>query len=334
MYDNLKFQLMRSTRFRRVHKQLSMQIGVMVGVIIVLFLCACTKTAVETKAVTTVGFVINWPTTKSVKPSSGKVFLYPKAGGAPIEMAIRDNKTDVVNIVEGKYDIVVCNDDVQNIQLRNTGSLADFEAFLPLTQRSTSALIPQADPLFLIKDNANREIEIIKNEPRVLTLNPQASTQTYRFTVVVEADIEFSSITASLSGIASRMKMFAAKPVSGQDIGTVSVSLLTNKNNSMTMNGQVEVFGVDQSNRAAGANTFTLDLVPTVPNDNIKTHFSEDLTQKLNEFNNTNLDFEVKVKQEPVDPVEPEKPRPIEIEITVKPWIEEDGGKIEVTPTV
>lgn len=325
---------MKSTRFVRVHKQPIRQIGAMIAMITALFLCACTKTTVETKAITTVGFVINWPTTKAVTPSSGKVFLYSKTGGAPIEMAVKDDKTEVINIAEGKYDVVVCNDDVQNVQMRNTGSLADFEAFLPLTQRSQATIMPQADPLFLIKDNANREIEIIKNEPRLLTLNPQASTQTYRFSVVVEADIEFSSATAALSGIASRMKIFAAKPVSGQDIGTVSVNLLANKNNSTTMNGQVEVFGVDQSNREAGANTFTFDLVPTLPNDDIETHFTEDLTQKLNEFNNTNLDFEVKVKQKPVDPVEPEKPRPIEIEITVKPWIEEDGGKIEVTPTI
>lgn len=269
---------MKSPRVISEHKQLSRYFGMTVGTIVALVLCACTKAPVETKVVTTVGFVINWPATKAVIPSSGKVFLYPKLGGAPIELKITDNKTDQIDIIEGCYNIVVYNDNTENIQLRNVETLADFEAFLPLAQRSADAIIPRADPLFLIKENANRELEMIKNEPRTITLNPQASTQTYHFTIMVEAAVGFSSATATLSGISSRMKLFEAKPVSGEDVGTVSVELINNKADNTTLNGQVEVFGVDQSNRNPGSNIFTLDLVPTTPIKDITTHFVEDLT--------------------------------------------------------
>lgn len=301
-------------------------------VIVAMGLVGCSKTEITQPSAADIAFVIEWPTTKTNElPKTGSIYLYPVSGGSPTVLAGIDGRSSTVMLAEGKYNVVVYNENINAIQLRNNESFSDFEAYLPvkaLLDNQVASTIDQADFFYLLSAQSNRQIEIVKGEGKVYTLRPEAATQSFRFEITLNTDIEFNQISGLLTGVASRLNIQTSRAIAS-DISSLQIPFALSTNNSGTLiaSGVVESFGVDPGNRNPGSNVLVLDLVPVVPNDKIKTHYEEDMTAKFDQFNNISLDIKIVV-----DPPTPDKPEELKITIDVVPWIQEDGGNIDVNP--
>lgn len=303
-----------------------------VAIITLTGIVSCSKTELAPPNYANVAFVIEWPSTKTDEiPKSGSIYLYPQGGGAPLILSGVNGRSKSIVVSEGRYDLAIYNENIKNVQLRNQESLKDFEAYLPIKTRRdnrTTNIIDQADFLYLLPAKAYRQIEIINGEDKVFTLRPEAATQSFRFEVLMNTTIGFDQVSGVLSGVASRLNILSSKALAS-DISSIQIPLVLSTNSSgvLMASGVIETFGVDPENRTPGTNVLTMDLIPTVANDKLKTHYEEDLTAKFDQFNNISLDIKIVV-----DPPTPDKPDELKITIDVVPWIQEDGGNIDVSP--
>lgn len=316
------------------------------GIAATLLLCAmsvlasCTKSEVQAATSAKVTFSIDWSGTKSKDGiSTASIFLYPLAGTEPIILRGVSAEKTTQDIPAGTYRVISYNENLVQIRMRNSGSYSTFEAFIvPQARQSTAdtqfptgteTVIPSLEYLHLLTGTANRELAITGGEPYNFTLRPKTATSSYRFTISVPTRLSFNLVTATLSGVASRMGLFEAKPLSG-DISSIDIPLTLSLNETKdTLIGQgvVETFGVDPVNRNAWSNTLFIDLTPTTPKPEIKTHYESDLTKFFDTYNNLDLDIDVEVKSP--DPIYPDE---VIIVITVKPWIIDDGGHVDIEP--
>ena len=289
-----------------------------------------------------VTFSIEWPTVKSDEANkTGTIYLYPLAGGEPIVVNGIHDKSSSLALPQGDYSVIVYNENLSAIQVRNAGSYDQFEAFLEPVARtsgtSTTQVIPPADYLYLLSQNANRVIKVVAGESYNFKLNPAPATQTFRFVVTVKSDVEMAGIAASLSGVASRMNLSQVKALP-TDIYPVSVPFTFNtpsRVDNVLALGAVETFGVDPSDRSTGRNTLNLELFPKTADPNLQTKYSVDLTKQFDQFQqNTNLDILIEVgnPNPPGPDPDPDDPVILKITVTVKPWAEEDGGYVDANP--
>ncbi|MEG0601463.1 MAG: DUF5119 domain-containing protein [Mucinivorans sp.] len=300
--------------------------------VVCLCVCACAKTKVEPPSISSSTFSIEWPTGKAdpAQGKTGSIYLYPATGGVPIILTGVSNKSASIELSAGDYNVIVYNENISRIKLRNSDSYNDFEAYLPpIAPKSAKgpAFIDQADYLYLLTGNT-RQIKVIGGEVHNYALRPQAATQTIRFSVRISTTIAFSDIKATLSGVSSHLNLRSAKAVP-VDISFIAVPFTLNTYTKGGLNavGQIETFGVNPEGLPEKQNILTLDLTPLTPSSTIVTHYEEDLSAKLNEFSNVNLNVDVEI----IDPVNPES-KELVISITVKEWEQEDGGNIEINP--
>lgn len=305
-------------------------------------LVACDKSVVEVPDKSSVTFAIDWSGVKAAdQVASASVYLYPSNGESPLILnGVSATKT-TIEVPSGTYRVIAYNENLSTIKLRSSGSYATFEAYLPTVARddagsgasknpATRTFVPSSEYLHLLTGTANRELIVDGGVPYNFTLRPKTATSTYRFTINIPSRLDYSEVVAVLGGVASRMGLFEAKPLAS-DISSVDIPLtptLNDRKDTLICRGAVETFGVDPSNRNAWSNTLFLKLTPREVDPGVKTDYEIDLTSYFDKYNNLNLDIDVKVESP-----DPTRPTEVEFVITVKPWIIEDGGHVDVEPS-
>lgn len=324
-------------RFRIVKSILTIEVLLFLGVAF----SACDKTMINVPEKSSVTFTVDWAGVKSTDDvATASIYLYPTTGEQPIILTgVSAEKTTTV-VPAGTYRVIAYNENLANIRVRNSGAYSTFEAYVVPTARpdtekfnskgtSIETSIPSVEYLNLLTGTASRELIVDGVEPYNFTLRPKTATSSYRFTVRIPTRLEFTEVSAVLGGIASRMGLFEAKPLA-DDISSVDIPLTTTLNDSkdtILCRGSVETFGVDPSNRNVWSNTLYMHLVPRVPDDKLKTNYEVDLTSYFDKYNSLNLDIDIKVESP-----NPDVTDDVIFIITVKPWIEEDGGHIDMEP--
>lgn len=304
--------------------------------VVMLSQISCKTTKVEPLGYSQVSFTVDW---KGIKdgapvPDGAVVYLYPKNGGEPVVSKTNQDAIAEFTVPEGFYKIIMHNDNLSAIKMRNYQSCLSFEGYVePVVAAATGgAAVPEVDYLHLLTGAYSKEIQVIKDIPLNLTLRPRTATNTLRMNVEINSPREYTAVSASLSGIATKIEIFTAKVLTG-DISSINIPLnLQTKEGKVTANGRIEVIGIDPANRNAGANVLELFLKPKQPEggepipDEV---LSQDLTNDLKEHENMNIEINIVVKPNP-DPTQPEK---LIMEITIKDWAPEPPIDLDVVPT-
>lgn len=303
---------------------------------------ACSKTVVDVPDRSDVAFSVDWSGVKANdEVMTASIYLYSKTIDVqPIVLSGVSADKTVAVVPAGVYRVIAYNENLSNVKVRNSGAYSTFEAYLTPTVRadaqkfnskgsSIETSIPSVEYLNLLTGAASRELVVEGGEPYSFTLRPKTATSTYHFTVRIPSRLDYSEISAVLSGLASKMGLYEAKPLAGE-ISSADIPLTMTLNESKDTilgRGAIETFGVDPANRNAWSNTFYLYMVPRVADQGVKKSHEIDLTSYFDKYNSLDLDVDIKV-----DNSDPDDPTDVEFEITVKPWIVEDGGHVDVEP--
>lgn len=320
-------------------------------------LCSCDKTLVETSDKLGVAFSVDWSAVEpKVSQSSASIYVYPVSDleqslGNPVVLSGVDEQGAATELPTGSYRVIVHNEDIDIVKMRGHHSHSEFESYVDIVDRSkvpiTSTIgnsgygfITSVDNLSLLTGSVNREVVISGTTAMNFVLRPRTATKSYLFNITVPTRLGIESLEAVLDGVASKMDMFTATPKSS-DLANIAIPIVSDSKSSkdtIRASGKIEVFGVDPSNRNEWSNTLHLHLVPTAvqatqigsrtaDDEFVKDH-KIDLTDHFNSFTNTNLIIDVKL-----DSPDPTQGGEVTFEVTVREWIIEEGGDVDLDPT-
>ncbi len=306
-------------------------------------LCACDKVnSLENLGLQEVVLKVDWSGTDLANTNAeATVYIYPPTGAVPTVLTGVTGQGTSVILVGGVNKIAMHNSEMNQLQILNVSKYENIHAKvnelsdvkLPTGQGQTempdlpTKYIPSLDDKLMII-SANSQIAAAGDNTTVITLKPKNTVYKYKFIVNIPTVYNVTNITAALSGIASTTYLSTTKTTTeNQSNALIELELEQSNYSQITAEGEFNHLGLIPNNGEINTNVLSLYIETEYVVEDFINNYKKDLTEYFNDFQGQNLIITLNATTP-----DPENGEIITFEVTVEPWIEKDGGEMDLEP--
>lgn len=317
------------------------------AILVLIFVALCMTTACDKKnsvgnlGIQTVTIKVDWSASRLTDtPESAEIYVYPPTGGSPEVLSSVGESGATVQLSGGVNNVAMHNSNFRQIQIRdyNYYSTLAFElselASVSLPDGAGQAQQPELPTKYLpnleeslMLISANSSIRVAGQDSMSVTLVPREISRRLRFIINIPTTFNVKNVTGALSGVASKVYAQTTTATTGHSSNALIEFETTREPYKIVSEGEIGILGITPNNNTPESTVLSLYIETEIYVIDFINNYHKDLTEYLNEF----ASGDITITLDATDP-DPDAGDSLNFEITVEPWIQEDGGDLELQP--